>query len=168
MRGTDKFLLAIVIGIVLLVGAVLALAISRPGQPTYRPDDTPEGVAHNYTLALQLGDYARAYGYLSPTLAGYPADTEQMERDLGGYPFDPGYYYASREDTALAIETARVHDNTATVTIRETTYYQGGLFSSGQSSSTFDLFLRREDGLWRITRSGRYWSYCWEQPGGCK
>ncbi len=167
MKSTDRFLVAIVIGIVALVGAVLAISLSRPGLPGYRPDDTPEGVVHNYLLALEREDYGRAHGYLLPSLAGYPADAQQMEQDLGRLLYDLDYYYAPRSDVALVIENVRLNGDTATVTVRETTYYRGSLFSGGQSDATFDVFLRREESLWRIARSGQYWSYCWGQPGGC-
>jgi hypothetical protein len=70
MKGTDRFLIGIVAGVVILVVAVLAIALLRPNQPSYEPDDTAEGVAHNYLLALQLEDYGRAQGCLSRSLPG--------------------------------------------------------------------------------------------------
>jgi hypothetical protein len=71
MKSTDKFLIGIVVGIVLLVVAAFVITLARP-EPTYQVEGTPESVAHNYLLALQKEDYQRAYGYLSPTLKGYP------------------------------------------------------------------------------------------------
>jgi len=69
MKSADRFLLAIIAGIVALVVAALALALMRTPQG-YLPDTTPGGVAHNYLLALKQRDSARAYGYLLPDLAG--------------------------------------------------------------------------------------------------
>ncbi|HOF89582.1 MAG TPA: hypothetical protein PLZ36_15990, partial [Armatimonadota bacterium] len=69
MHTSDKWLIGIVIGAALLVCAAVAVTVLRP-KPAYRADDTPAGVTHNYLLALKQRDYARAYGYLSPTLSG--------------------------------------------------------------------------------------------------
>ncbi len=165
MKGTDKFLIAIVAGVVLLVGVVLALALLRPNQPSYQPDDTPEGVAHNYLLALQLEDYERAYGYLSPTLPGYPADIETFERNVQKRRWSFGYY---DDDVSLAIEAVNVSGDRAKIVVRKTEFYRGGLFDSGQYSNTFDMTLRREQSAWQVTGSDRYWASCWESSKGCQ
>ena len=88
MKSTDRFLIGIVIGVVVLVIAAFGVAFLGP-KPAYQSDDTPEGVAHNYLLAIQREDYARAYGYLSPDLRGYPASDEQFIEDMytGLWPF---------------------------------------------------------------------------------
>jgi len=78
MKNTDKFLVGIVVGVVVLVATAFAVALLRP-KPTYQLEDTPKGVAHNYLLALQQEDYKRAYGYLSPTIEGYPTSAEAFE-----------------------------------------------------------------------------------------
>jgi hypothetical protein len=165
MKKTDKFLIAIVAGVVFLVLVVFAVALLRPNQPTYEPDDTPEGVAHNYLLALQLEEYERAYGYLSPTLPGYPADVETFERNVSNDRWSFGYY---DDDVSLAVEAVDVSGDRAKVVVRKTEFYQGGPFDSGQSSSTFEMVLRHEDGAWKITESDRYWASCWESSEGCR
>lgn len=165
MKGTDKFLIGIVAGIVLLVGAVLVVVLLRPSQPSYHPDDTPEGVAHNYLLALQLEEYERAYGYLSSTLRGYPDDLEAFERDVEKYRWSFGSY---DNDVSLAVESTDVSGNTAKVVVRKTTFRRGGLFDSGQYSNTFDMTLRREGGTWKVSRSDSYWASCWDWEDGCK
>jgi hypothetical protein len=165
MKGTDRFLIGIVAGVVVLVGVVLALALLRPNQPGYQPDDTPEGVAHNYLLALQLDEYERAYGYLSPTLPGYPADAETFERDVQDNRWSFGYY---DDDVSLAIEAVNVTGDRAKIVVRKTEFYRGGLFDSGQHSTTFDMILRREEGAWKVADSDRYWAGCWESAEGCK
>ena len=165
MKGTDKFLIAIVAGVVLLVGVVLALALLRPNQPSYQPDDTPEGVAHNYLLALQLEDYERAYGYLSPSLLGYPADVETFERNVQNSRWSFGYH---DDDVSLAVESVNVSGDKAKIVVRKTEFYRGGLFDSGQYSNTFDMTLRREQSAWQVTGSDRYWASCWESSKGCQ
>ena len=165
MKGTDKFLLAIVAGIVILVAVVLGVALLRPNQPSYQPDDTPEGVAHNYLLALQLGEYGRALGYLSPSLPGVPAGVESFERDVEDHRWSFGY---SDDDVSLAIEAVNVTGERAKVVVRKTTFYRGGLFDSGQYSQTFDMTLRHEEGAWKVADSDRYWADCWGSSTGCQ
>ena len=165
MKETDKFLIAIVAGVVLLVIAVFVIALLGPDQPAYQPDDNPEGVAHNYLLALQLEEYERAYGYLSPRLPGYPADAEAFERDVRNNRWSFGYY---DDDVSLAVEGVDVKGERAKVLVLKTEFYRGGPFDSGQSSSTFEMVLRNEDGAWKITGSDHYWSGCWDASEGCK
>lgn len=60
----DRFLMIILGVIGLLIVFALVLFYVRQEPQDYGPDDTPEGVIRNYVLALQKGDYQRAYGYL--------------------------------------------------------------------------------------------------------
>lgn len=165
MKKTDRFLIAIVAGVAVLVIAVFVLALLRPNQPAYQADDSPEGVAHNYLLALELEEVERAYGYLSPTLPGYPANAGAFERDARNNRWSFGYY---DDKVSLAVEAVNVTGDSATVLIRRTTFRRGGLFDSGQNSSTFEVTLGREKGEWKITDSDRYWASCWELSDGCR
>ena len=61
----DRFLTGILIGIGVLVviaagGIFYPLRIRKPIS-----EDTPEGVVHNYVLAVLNKDYEKAYGYLA-------------------------------------------------------------------------------------------------------
>jgi hypothetical protein len=60
----DRFLLAILAGIGILVIAALALFFVRRGAQAYLPDDSPRTAVHNYLLALENQDFERAYAYL--------------------------------------------------------------------------------------------------------
>ena len=164
MKNTDKFLIGIIIGAVLLVGVALAVAFMRP-KPSYQPEDTPEGVAHNYLFALQQGDYQRAYGYLSPTLAGYPTSADKFATDLDKYAWQ--LKDLNKGSVALAIESTHASDDRAEVSVKETRFYQGGLFDSNEYSNTFQVTLHRQDGRWRITASDSYWASCWDSKAGC-
>ena len=165
MKGTDKFLIGIVVGVILLVGVVLTIALLRPDQSSYLSDDTPEGVAHNYLLALQLEEYERAYSYLSPTLPGHPTNLEAFERDVR---LNRWSFGDDDSDTSLAIEAINVNDDKARIVVRKTTFYPGSLFDSGQHSFTFYVVLHRKDGAWKITSSESYWLTCWESTAGCE
>jgi hypothetical protein len=166
MKNTDKFLIGIVVGVALLVGVAFGLALVRP-KPAYQADDKPEGVAHNYLLALQQQEYARAYGYLSPTLKGYPASAENFAADIQNNRWN---FRLDDTSTALEVVSAAVTGEQATVTVRETSFRAGGLFDSNQSATTFYMTLRRnaENSAWQITSSDSYWAYCWDTNAGCR
>ncbi len=70
MKGTDKFLVGIVAGVLFIVIAAVVVVVRRP-PPSYKEENTAEGTAHNYLLALQQQDYSRAYTYISFSLQGY-------------------------------------------------------------------------------------------------
>lgn len=163
MKSTDKFLIGIVVGIVLLVIAAFVVTLTRP-EPTYQAEDTPEGVAHNYLLALQEEDYQRAYGYLSPTLKGYPVSAETFAADVEDFPWQ----FRMDTDTALAVESARVTGNRAVVKVRESRFYGGVLFDSGQTTAVFEMELELEEGEWKIVDADYYFAWCWRDSEGCK
>jgi len=164
MKSTDKFLIGIVGGVILLIVVAFAVAFLRP-KPTYLPDDTPEGVAHNYLFALQQKDYARAYGYLSPTISGYPKSAEVFADDVNDY----SWYFGEASNT-LQVESSSTTGNRAVVSVRETVFYEGGLFNSSQYANTFEMTLRRDpkSGAWKIVESDSYWAWCWSNRGGCR
>jgi hypothetical protein len=53
----DRFLLGILVGIGVLIVVALALFFTRQDNQDYVSDTTPEGVVHNYALALYKDDY---------------------------------------------------------------------------------------------------------------
>ena len=61
----DRFLTGILIGIAVLVVIALAVFFLRQGSQSYISEDAPEGVVHNYVLAVLNDDYEKAYGYLA-------------------------------------------------------------------------------------------------------
>lgn len=162
MRKTDKFLIGIVAGILLLVGAAVAVLVLRP-KPSYRPEDTPEGVAHNYLLALQQEDYARAYSCLSPTVRGYPDSVDVFSRHVkDGWAFPELW----DDSVTLSVEPGHITGDRATVSVRRTRFYEGDLLDSSEYTSYFDIELRSEGEAWKIIAADRYWHHCWEDPNG--
>jgi hypothetical protein len=166
MKGADKFLVGIVAGVALLVVAAFVVALLRP-EPTYRPEDTPEGVAHNYLLALGQEDYARAYRYLSPAIAGYPPSAEAFAEDVHDNEWN---FRLNDSAVTLEVVSARVTGNRAVVSVRERQFYEGGLFGSGEYTSTFEMTLTHDPaaGAWMIVESDTYWAWCWEDEKGCR
>src|SRR5512146_670980 len=72
----DRFLMGILIGIGVLIVAALVVFFTRQNQASYVAENTPDGVVHNYVLAILNKDYQKAYGYLAdldhkPTFAEF-------------------------------------------------------------------------------------------------
>lgn len=156
MKQTDKFLLIIVGGILLLVAAVFILVLRRPA-PEYQPENSPENIAHNYLLALRQEEYERAYGYLSPTLAHYPTNLSEFIDDIHSNRWD----FRLDNEVSLAVDTVHTTADQSTVTIQETTFYRSGLFDSSQAIHTFTIRLHQTNGRWQITQADTYWFSCW-------
>lgn len=161
MKKNDKMLIGIVIGIVLLVIVALMVTLAKP-EPTYLSEDSPESIAHNYILALQKEEYARAYGYLSPSLEGYPESLEEFEDAIIENP----WRFRKNDDISITIRDIKTTSSKAIVTITEARFYGGGLFDSGQSITEFDMVLKLENGEWKIIDSDYYFYYCWSNTRG--
>ena len=165
MKSTDKFLIGIVIGVIILVGAAFAVALLRP-KPTYQSEDRPDGVAHNYLLALQQHDYTRAYRYLSSSLEGYPPSVEIFSGDID----DNNWQFDDLESgsTTLAVDSTSQSGERAEVSVRKTRFYNRGLFNSNQRTTNFEMELRRKNGAWKIISADSYWLRCWNNEDGCR
>lgn len=161
MKQNDKMLIGIVIGIVLLVVVALVVTLAKP-EPTYQSDETPEGVAHNYILAIQKEDFERAYSYLSPTLDGYPKSVRELEHDV----FDNSWRFRLDTDTTITFGETKITGKNAVVDIIESRFYGDSLFDSGQSIYNFDMKLQLENGEWKIIYSGYYFFSCWKDTTG--
>jgi len=162
MKTTDKYLIGIVVGIVLLIVVAFAVTLTRP-EPTYQADDTPEGVAHNYLLALQKVDYERAYGYLSPKIEGYPPSAGEMAANI----LKNSSRFRLNQGVTISVESGQVTGSTAIVTVRENRFSGGNLFDSGQSTRNFTMDLHLVDGEWKIEYSYSYFALCWSREKGC-
>ena len=163
MKNTDKSLTGIVVGIVALVIVAFVVTLTRPG-PTYQPEDTSQGVAHNYLLALQKEDYERAYGYLSPTLAGYPTSVDEFADAI----MDHSWKFRLDADTTLAVESAREIGSRTVVQVRESRFEGGGLIGNSESTTMFDIKLEFEEGAWKIVDADYYFARCWRSDKGCR
>ncbi len=156
MNGSNKFLFGIVFGVVLLVIVAFSVVLLRP-EPTYLDDGAPDGAAHNYLLALQQGDFERAYQYI-PTAFKYPTDADDMADDAR----QNKWFFETGGDYALAVESVNQKSaDEAIVTVRKTTFYNEGLFGSYEDSRTFTMQMTREEGVWKVSDADLYWSNCW-------
>jgi len=151
----DKFLMAILGVIAALVVVALGLFFVRQGQQTYLDQDTPSGVLHDYILALQKGDYKRAYNYL------YDADNKP----------DLFAFKQTFADNQLGISTsvAQVGDEQVTgdQAVVNVILTQNQSDPFGQPyQNTQPAELARQNGAWKI-KSAPYpsWGYNWYQAG---
>ncbi|MGB0383870.1 MAG: hypothetical protein ACPGWR_03520 [Ardenticatenaceae bacterium] len=163
MKGNEKFLLAIVLGVLLLLGVTFAVALLRPA-PTYQSDEQPGGVAHNYLLALQRQEFERAYGYLSPTLKGYPPSADRFATDILDNRWN--FEFNNNASVSVVVDSVKVISEEAVISIRQTTFYRDGSLSS-QYTTTFTIRLRQTDGAWKLIDSESYWLNCWQEEEGC-
>ena len=151
----DRFLIGILVFIGALVVASVALFFVRGGKPEYGPEDTPGGVVNNYTVALQLHDYQRAYGYLADNDGKPSYDTFQqafVSRNL-----DPGNSALQTEDVQM------MSSGEAWVNISVQSGGSGP-FDNGWSNADHATLVKQND-AWKITYlPNPYWGYDWYQP----
>lgn len=150
----DRFLLAILAGIGVLIVLSLALFFMRRTEFTYVLEDTPEAVVQNYIVALQLEDYERAYGYLAdgedkPEISDFRQPFLNNMLDLS--------------NTSIKIGESTIVDDDAFVrltVIRAWGDLLGELFRDVQTAQ-----LVWESGAWRIrTMPDPYWFWDWYGP----
>lgn len=136
----DRFLIAILIGIAVLIVVSVALFFFRQGGQSYLPDDTPEAVVHNYVLALHRHDFERAYGYLTENEKRPNLDTFRRSFLSGQLNID---------QAAIEVGKAELFDSQALVQVR-VLYVSGAPFSS-DAGVPGTAVLVRQDGQWRIS-----------------
>lgn len=155
-NSSDRLLLGIVAGIVILIIVAFWLVLTQP-EPAYQEEVTPEGVAHNYLLALRQDEFGKAYGYLSTQLENYPEDLDTFVDNV-----EANYYgFWPDEDVTLEVLSASVVGEKATVQVHESRFSGDGLFEGGMRERSFEMELRLEEGNWKIVDSDGYWHFCW-------
>lgn len=158
MKNNDRFLIGIVGGILILIVAAFVVTLAQP-KASYKPDETPENVAHNYLLAIEQQDYQRAYNYLSSDLKGYPADLGIFVQDLQRNRWNFGY----NRDHTLTIVSARNIGSLSIVTVKETIFYNNGFISSNTSTNDFTLQLKKTGNDWKVVNGEKYFWPCWSK-----
>ena len=149
----DKFLTGILIGVGALIILALVLFFFRQDKRDYLPDDTPEGVTHNYALAVLNKDYEKAYGYLAD-LKYKPTYEEFRQSFLNGM--------ANPENTGLDVGTATITGDEAVVDL--TLYYSYSDPFSSRTGSPDRALLVNQDGNWKVSSMPySFWDYNWYQ-----
>lgn len=149
----DKFLTGILIGIGALILLALVLFFTRQGKAEYVADTTPEGVVHNYALAILDKNYEKAYGYLAD-MENKPTYEEFRNSFLQGI--------VNPADVGIEVGASEVSGDTASVEL--TVYYSYADPFSVNSGSSDRASLVRESGVWKISYMPyNFWDYNWYQ-----
>jgi len=150
----DRFLTGILIGIGVLVIAALAVFFTRKDTQTYASDDTPEGVVHNYVVAVLEKDYEKAYGYLAE-LDNKPAYDNFRQAFLNRS--------VNPQDSAVDIGEAEINGDEAYVEVA-LVYNPSDPFSTGYRDIQ-RAGLVNQNGAWKLSSMPAYyfWDYNWYQ-----
>jgi hypothetical protein len=150
----DRFLIGILIGIGVLVVIALTVFFTRRDTQSYTSEDMPEGVVHNYVLAILDKDYEKAYGYLADL--EYKPTYEEFRR-----PFLNGY--VNPDNTAVDVGVSEISGDEASVEVSQI-YNTGDLFSSGYRD-TQRAILVKQNGAWKLSSmpANNFWDYSWYQ-----
>jgi hypothetical protein len=147
-RGSDRFLLGIVVGAALLivVGIGAVLLTSRAAAPRPVDPDSPVGVVQAYVEALRGGELDRAHGYLSRAAqASVPLD------DYRRHAYRP--YAPDTSAQRVLVEAVTVGADTASVKVTLSRFSaRPDPFSASTYHRDTTISLVREDGAWRISR----------------
>ena len=152
----DRFLMGILIGIGLLVVLALVVFFARGDTQSYLPEDAPEGVVHNYVLAVLNKDYEKAYGYLAD-LENRPTFDEFRRPFLNGY--------VNPENTAVDVGEAEISGDEASVEVTQI-YSSSDPFSTGYRDVQRAILVK-QSGAWKLSSMPAYnfWDYSWYQKG---
>jgi len=153
----DRFLTGILIGIAVLVVLALAVFFTRSDAQTYVSEDTPEGVVHNYVVAVLNTDYEKAYGYLAD-LDNKPTYEEFRDAFLKGI--------VNPDNAAVDIGASDINGDTAPVE-GALIYNPSDPFSTGYRDVQRAILVNQGD-AWKLSSMPGYyfWEYSWytEQP----
>ena len=149
----DRFLTGILIGIGALILLALGLFFTRQDKREYIAETSPEGVVHNYVLAVLNKDYQKAYGYLAD-LDNKPT-YEQFRQSFFNGMVNPG-------DVGVEIGGVETHNGEAIVTLA--VYYSNTDPFSSRYSSTERALLVEQNGAWKLSSMPyNFWDYGWYQ-----
>ena len=153
----DRFLVGILIGIGVLIVAALVVFFTPSDTQNYVSDDTPEGVTHNYVVAILNKDYEKAHTYLAE-LDNKP--TYEQFRDA----FIKGM--VNPDNAAVDIGGSEITGDTASVEVA-IVYNPTDPFSTGYRDVQRAVLVM-QNGAWKLSSMPTYyfWDYSWytEQP----
>ena len=147
----DRFLMVILGFIGLMVVVALVLFFVRQEPQNYVPEDNPEGVLRNYIMALQKGDYKRAYGYL------WEAEYKPQFTTFHQTMVDSGMSVAQSgvQIGDLNVVGDEVSVNLTIIHNSDTPFDRGW-------NETSSALLIRQDGQWKImSMPYPYWGWEW-------
>lgn len=149
----DRFLIGILVGIGVLIVIALGLFFTRQDTQEYVSDDTPEGVVHNYSLAVYQEDYEKAYEYLGDA-KNKPTFSEFQKAFFN--------HYVDPRNVGLEVGESKIAGEEAFVTLY-LIYNTSDPFSSSYRG-TETAHLEKQKGQWKLLQMPyNFWSYDWYQ-----
>ena len=145
----DRFLTGILIGIAVLVVVALVVFFLRQGSQSYISEEVPEGVVHNYVLAVLNDDYEKAYGYLAD-LDNKPTYEQFRDAFLTGV--------VNPNNSAVDIGDSEITDETASVEVA-LIYNPSDPFSTGYRDVQRAILVS-QGGAWKLSSMPCY--YFWD------
>lgn len=170
MIRPDRFLLSILGGIGLLVLLALGVFFTRQTTPTYVSEDTPVGVVQNFSTALVLKEYERAFGYVAGPPGVQLTDKSTAQPGLPDLAHFRQFYLTEARDqlTNTGLQIGETTYQTADLAYVSATVLRtsGGLFDSVYRQSE-QVLLVRQNGAWKISQAPYpFWNYAWAGPVG--
>jgi hypothetical protein len=153
----DRFFIGILVGIGVLAAAALILFFVRQGQLDYGEETQPDGVLRNYILAVQRGEYERAYDYVYDS-----PDRPDFLRFQKAFLEFQGEMISS---TAVEINDVKIDTRQQTAIIQVTLLRgSAGLFESTYRDVQTASLIQTGDG-WKVYSAPYpFWSYDWTVP----
>jgi hypothetical protein len=145
----DRFLTGILVGIAVLVIVALVVFFIRKDTQSYIAEAAPEGVVHNYVLAVLNDDYEKAYGYLAE-LDNKPS-YEQFRNAFTQGLVNPN-------NSSVDIGTSDISGDTASVEVAMI-YNPSDPFSTGYRDVQHALLVQ-QGSTWKISSMPYY--YFWD------
>lgn len=148
----DRFLLSILIAVGVLVIVSLALFFIRKNAQAYGLEDTPQGIVRNYLLAVEAGDYEKAYGYMQDA-PGKPA-LEQFRQT---------FVTGAADITEIAVQVGAAEETEGEAAVDLVLMYRNnGPLGDIFREATHALLVREGAGSWKIASLPYpYWGYDW-------
>ncbi len=152
---TDRFLLGILIATGLLVLTALIVFFLRQPHEGYLEGGGPREVVNNYVVALRLGDFERAAGFLARN-ANTP-DARKMQADLA--------MGQTQQIRRLVVEIGEPTTQEEEAWVPVKVIFPGFKLVDNPSGTSFTALLARQNGEWRIREMPYpFWSYAWSDP----
>ncbi len=149
----DKFLTGILLGIGGLVVLALVLFFTRQEKRDYIADDTPNGVVHNYVLAVLNKDYQKAYGYLADL------DHKPTYED-----FRQSFFNGMVNPVDAGVDIGAVNINADEAVVSLSIYYASNDPFSSRYASEERALLVKQNGNWKLNSMPyNFWDYNWYQ-----
>lgn len=151
----DKFLTGILVGVVVLVVIAVGLFFFRDSDRTYIADGTPQAVVLNYVLAVQTGDYQRAYSYLAEE---YEDETKPSFAQFRSY-----FSYGDYRYNTIGINIISVDQEEYLAWVNlETVESDGGLFREVYRARDTAILIKDDSGDWKlISMPYQFWGWEW-------